>query len=181
MPPKLEDIPSPWPSFLKEVDQALSAPVELHCLGGFVLAAMYGLPRPTDDLDYISVIPGDAFQEINDIAGLGSKLSKKYKVFLQNVGSIPDLPENYEDRLTTLELGLPKLTLRVLEPYDLALSKLTRTNAKDRADVKFLAARLNLSFKTLMERFEAEMKSWLPNLDRHLLTLKLWKEYFPDN
>jgi hypothetical protein len=179
MPPKLEDLSSPWPSFLKELDNALSAPVELHCLGGFVLAVLHGLPRPTDDLDYISVVPRYASNELEQLAGRGSKLSRKYKVFLQNVSAIPDVPESYEDRLAQLDFGLSKLSLRVLDPYDLALSKLTRNSPKDREDVKLLTARLNLSFKTLTERFEREMKPWLPNPERHTLTLeKLWREYF---
>jgi len=46
--------------------------------------------------------------------------------------------------------------------------------------VKFLAANLKLSFKVLSERFEAEMKPWMANADRHILTLKLWQEYFSD-
>jgi len=180
MAPKLDDIPSPWPSFLREIDQALTAPVELHCLGGFVLTVLYGLPRPTDDLDYITVIPKDASEELENLAGRGSKLRRKYRLFLQNAGAVPDLPENYEDRLTQLDLGLSKLTLRVPDPYDLALSKLTRNSPKDREDVKALSARLALSFKILRERFESEMKPWLPNLERHLTTLRLWEEYFAD-
>jgi hypothetical protein len=178
--PKLEELPSPWPAFLRELDQALSCPVELHCLGGFVLAVLYGLPRPTDDLDYVSIIPRDSFAEIDRLAGRGSPLSKKYKVFLQNVGSIPDLPENYDERLTALVgLDLPQFSLNVLAPHDLILSKLTRNSPKDREDVKFLADKLKLNFKNLMDIFDAEMKPWLPNLNRHLLTLKLWREYFP--
>jgi hypothetical protein len=164
--------------FLKEVDQALSAPVELCCVGGFVLAFLYGMPRPTDDLDYISIIPGNFASEIENLAGCGSKLSKKYKVFLQNAGGVTDLPESYDERLTQLDLSLHRLSLKVPEPYDLALSKLTRNNPKDREDIKFLAAKLQLSFRTLSERFEAEMKPWLPNLERDLTTLKLWREYF---
>jgi hypothetical protein len=177
--PRLEELPPPWPAFLRELDQSLKVPVELHCLGGFVLAALYGLHRPTDDLDYISIIPKDSFQEIEGLAGRGSRLSKKHKVFLQNVGSMPDLPESYGERLSTLVLGLARLSLKVLAPYDIALSKLTRNSPKDREDVKFLAGAQRLNFKTLMELFDAEMKPWLPNIDRHLLTLKLWSEYFP--
>lgn len=180
MPDNLEGLPAPWPLFLKEVELGLKAPVELHCIGGFVLAVLYGLPRPTDDLDYISVIPRSALPEIESLAGLGSRLCRKHKVFFQNVGSIPDLPESYGDRLTELCFGLSKLFLKVLEAYDLALSKLARNSPKDREDVKFLAGRLRLSFKTLMERFDTEMRPWLPNLGRQLLTLKLWREYIAE-
>src|SRR5579872_5817962 len=182
MPLKLKALASPWPSFLKEVDEALKAPVGLQCLGGFVLTVQYGMPRGTDDLDYISIIPRSAAAELERLAGRGSKLSQKYKVFLQNVGAIPDLPDSYKERLVQLELGLSKLSLKlIVDPYDLALSKLTRNNTKDREDVKFLATQLHLSFKELVARFDDEMKPWLPNLDRHSLTLeKLWKDYFSD-
>jgi|SRR5581483_10115443 len=179
MRPKLEELALPWPFFLKEVDHALTGPVELHCLGGFVLASVYGFPRPTGDIDYIDVIPRQAIRELNELAGFESKLCKKHKVFLQAVG-VSDFPEGYQTRLTELDFGLPKLSLKVLEPYDLALSKLTRNSPKDREDVKLLAGRQKLTFKILIERFEAEMKPWLPNLERHLLTLNLWQEYFAD-
>jgi hypothetical protein len=171
-------LPPPWPEFLREVDEGLSVPVTLHCLGGFVLTALYGLERPTDDLDYISVVPREAFKELQSLGGLGSRLCKKHKVFLQCVGAIPDLPESYEERLSQLELGLAKLSVKVLDPYDLVLSKLTRNSPKDREDVKRIAANRRLSFKALVERFDAEMKPWIPNLERHALTLKLWQEYF---
>ena len=71
--------------------------------------------------------------------------------------------------------------MKILEPYDLLLSKLTRNSPKDREDVKYLAAKLNLSFNTLLERYAKEMKPWLPNADRHELTLNIvWKDYFAE-
>ena len=170
-------LPKPWQDFLAEVDKALGQEVNLHCLGSFVLSALYGLPRPTGDLDYISATPSAARQEIEEIAGLGSRLSKKYKLFVQCVG-VGDYPEDYENRLTLLDLGFKNLRLWVLEPYDLVLSKLARNNPKDRDDVKFLATKLTLSFDVLYRRWETEMKTWIPNADRHETTINLWKDYF---
>ena len=31
------DIPEPWGAFLRDLDRELGRPVELHCLGGFVV------------------------------------------------------------------------------------------------------------------------------------------------
>jgi hypothetical protein len=172
-------LPPPWHGFLSDVDQSLSEAVELHCVGGFVLEAVYGIPRmvATGDLDYISANPSRSNEELNRIAGLGSDLAKKHKVFLQMVG-VADYPENYESRLTTLPLGLKKLTLRVLEPYDLLLSKLTRNNPKDMQDVQATVKQLGLKFEVLMQRFQTEM-SWVANRDRHEQTLNVvWKDYF---
>jgi hypothetical protein len=79
-------LPKPWPAFLKEIDTQLSQEVNLHCLGGFVLTALYGLPRFTGDLDYIEVTPRAAANELEHIAGRESALSKKYRLYLENVG-----------------------------------------------------------------------------------------------
>jgi len=40
------ELPSLWGEFLDELDKALSEPVELHCIGGFVISVPYGLPLP---------------------------------------------------------------------------------------------------------------------------------------
>jgi hypothetical protein len=171
-------LPPPWPRFLAEVGQSLSYAVELHCVGGFVLTAVHGIPRTTADLDYIAAIPRQAAEELDRIAGRDSDLAKNHKVFLQAVGGVGDYPENYESRLTTLALGLKNLTLRVLEPYDLLLSKLTRNSPKDMQDVRALVQKLKLEFDVLMKRFQTEM-SWVPDRERHERTLNLfWKDYF---
>lgn len=52
-----QDPPLPWSAFLDELDQAISEPIELHCVGGFVVSLLYGLPRPTGDVDYVAAIP----------------------------------------------------------------------------------------------------------------------------
>jgi hypothetical protein len=78
--------------FLKEVDQSLSSAVELHCVGGFVLIVVYGIPRTTSDLDYISSLPNSAYGELELLGGRESTLAKKYRVHLQHTGGVPDLP-----------------------------------------------------------------------------------------
>src|SRR5271154_533026 len=162
--PDLE-LPLPWPQFLRDIDRNLSNAVEIHCLGGFVLTGVYDLARTTADLDYVTAIPKQLGGELERIAGRGSDLARKHRVYLQAVGGIVDLPEEYESRLTTLLLGLNKLSLRSLEPYDLILSKLTRNSPKDMEDVSVLAKKLNLEFDILMERFQTEM--WVANRERH--------------
>lgn len=133
-------VPMPWPEFLKEVDAQLSRQVNLHCLGGFVLAALYRIPRVTADLDYIQVAPREAANEVEEIAGRGSVLCRKYRLFFQNV-SIADLPEEYESRLQELKFNLEKLKLWALDPYDLLLSKVPRNSPKDQEDAKYLIPR----------------------------------------
>src|SRR5262249_59639068 len=126
------ELPSPWKEFLEELDSILTVPVELTCLGGFVVAVAHGRLRTTGDLDYIEIMPNDALQYVQKIAGMGSELAKKYGVYLQHV-TVADLPESYADRLMPLfPERFKKLRLREVEAHDLALSKLTRNLPVDR-------------------------------------------------
>src|SRR6516225_4300901 len=90
--------PQPWSSFLLDVDGALDQHVVLNCIGGFAIAMLYELPRPTVDLDCVSVLPVEETATLQSLAGEGSALHKKYGVYLQHVG-IVSVPENYTERL----------------------------------------------------------------------------------
>ncbi len=62
-------IPEPWRAFWKEINETVTQPLELHCLGGFVITLLYGLERSTADVDVISVIPRHWASELLEIAG----------------------------------------------------------------------------------------------------------------
>jgi hypothetical protein len=110
------DPPLPWSALLNE--QAISEPIKLHCVGGFVVSLLYGLPRPTGDLDYIAAIPHYRIQELEQLAERGSKLATKYKVHLQHV-TVATMPEDYESRLKEMFPGrFKKLKIFAPDPYD---------------------------------------------------------------
>jgi hypothetical protein len=94
-------LPFRWKDFLREVDQLLGVAVEMHCLGGFVLSALYDLPRPTGDVDYIAAMPSNSITELESIAGQGSALNQKHGLYLQYV-TVADVPEDYAERLEKL-------------------------------------------------------------------------------
>ncbi len=167
-------LPSPWNRFLEELDGLLREQVHVHCIGGFVVSLFYGLPQPTADVDYSTVLPYASVNELQALAGAGSWLAQKYKLYLQHVPSI-SLPEDYETRLTEMYPGrLKNLHLYAPDPYDLILSKLERNSQKDRDDVAFLAESLHLTPETRRERYTRELRPYLANERRHDLTLKLW-------
>jgi len=169
-------IPEPWLSFLRDVGRALGQPVEVHCLGGFVLTVLWGLPRPTGDVDFIEIEPSEASDELLGIAGEGSELAKRHKLQFHRV-TIAEHPEGYASRLVDITpKGLLRLNLRALEAHDLVLAKLARNSPRDRADVEFLVRQGALDRQCLEHRFEKELRPFLLNEDRETATLKLWLE-----
>jgi len=176
MPSESEhDLPSPWGAFLNELDEAIPEPIALHCIGGFVVSLLYGLPRPTGDVDYVAAIPRYCISELEQLAGRGSKLASKYKVHLQHV-AVTTMPEDYESRLKEMFPGqFKKLKILAPDPYDLALSKLERNSPKDQGDVEYMARTVPLDPKRLQDRYDRELR---PNLMArqtwHDDTLKMW-------
>jgi len=172
----LDRPPEPWLSFFAEIDQALDQPVALHCIGGFALAMRYVLPRPTVDVDCLTVVPVDNTAVLQSLAGEGSALHKKYGVDIHQVGIVA-VPENYNDRMTEMfPTAFRRLVLLMLEAHDLALSKLERNSARDREDIKFLARAAPLDLAVLEGRYQAELRPYLANTERHDLTMRLWLE-----
>jgi hypothetical protein len=170
----------PWLSFLRDFDGLLSAPTELHCLGGFVISEGYGLGRATADVDVLEAL-GIPTVDLIRLAGRGSDLHKRHKVYLDIVTVAP-IPENYAERLT--EMSAPgsfrNLRLRALERHDLVLAKLVRNSDRDREDLTRIASGPGLDPTLLKKRYEAELRFQLGNPDREDLTLALWLDIIAD-
>jgi hypothetical protein len=175
-----ETVPEPWRSFLAEVDSVFDSEVEFHCLGGFVMTLVYGLARSTADVDVLAVVPGGGGGHLLDLAGKGSSLHRKHKVYLDLV-TVVTVPEDYEARLTEIFPGaFPHLRLFALDPYDVALAKIERNIQRDRDDVKYLARTVPFDLGVLRERYEKELRPYLGNPEREDLTLQLWVEAFEE-
>lgn len=157
-----------------KIDVALDQPIALQCIGGFAIAMLYGLPRPTVDVNFLSVVPADEIGRLDEFAGMGSMLYKKHGVCVQHVG-IVTVPEGYEDRLIPIfPAAYRKVQLAGLEAHDLALSKLGRNSGRDREDVKFLARAVPLDLAVLEARYRSELRPYLVATHRHDLTMRLW-------
>jgi hypothetical protein len=161
--PRVEKPPEPWRSFFAELDSHLSEEVQLHCCGGFVVTQLYGVARTTSDVDFLGAMP-NVGSTLTEIAGKGSALHRKHKVYLDEV-TVATPPENYEDRLVPMFPGAwVRLSLFALEAHDLALSKLDRNMERDRDDVQQLARAGRLNPEILKERYYSELR---PNLPAH--------------
>jgi hypothetical protein len=172
--------PKPWHEFLSDAASALTEGVYLHCLGGFVVSQCYGLDRPTADVDFVSMIRRDDQQtRLLNLAGAGSSLHKKYGVYL-NAVTVANLPLEYEDRLVEMFPRIyGNLHLCALDPYDLALSKLSRNSERDRSDVKYLVKTVPLDGHILKERYEREFRPYYVGRTSEADgTMRLWLEAF---
>lgn len=154
----------------------LTEPLELHCIGGFVICYFYGLPRLTGDIDYCSAVPANL--NLIEMAGEGSTLAKKYKIRLHHV-AVTNVPENYATRLTEMFPEMfEKLRLYAPDPYDYILSKLERNTSKDRDDADYIYKTQKLDSQVLLGRYQKELRPYLANENRHDNTLTLWIEIF---
>ena len=170
-------LPSPWREFLSGLDDMLPQPVELHCIGGFVLTLFYGLPRTTGDIDYYTAIPADL--DLDTMAGQGSALHQKHKVWLHRVG-VANLPEDYATRLGEMAPGqFRRLKILVPDAYDCILSKLERASPKDRDDADYLFRSQKLDAQVLRDRYRNELRHHLiGKIEWHDQTLELWIDIF---
>lgn len=168
-------IPEPWNSFLRELDDLVTAETRLDCMGGFVMTQLYGFSRATSDLDVVEIAPREQ-NRLLEPARQGGRLHRKHKIYLDHV-AVAKVPEDYEHRLTEMYAGaFARLRLCALDPYDLALSKLERNIQRDRDDVKHLARVVPLDLAILIVRYKKELRWQLGNPGREDLTLRLWTE-----
>jgi hypothetical protein len=166
-------IAEPWHSFVQDIDSALDSPVEIRCMGGFVLSVQWDLPRPTGDVDFIDAWPGSG-DELIRIAAEGTALARKHRLHVQRV-TIAEYPADYESRLIDITpRSFRRLKIRAFEVHDLVLAKLSRNSPRDRWDVKYLFKRGVLEPQLLVQRFESELRPYLLNERREALTLQLW-------
>ena len=169
------ELGAPWHEFLSEIDEQLSAPVQIICIGGFVVTNVHGLSRNTGDLDHVQSSKETA-AELQKIGGKGSPLHKKYHLYVDYVGFVT-MPINFEERLSKVEFGFRNLQIYIPDVYDLILSKLERNSPKDYSDVQFLAEKYSLSFAFVRKRFDDEL-DFIPNRERHINTLEFWRDWF---
>jgi hypothetical protein len=140
------------------------------------MTVLYELARPTADVDVVAITPRSEVEPLMNLAGQGSELHRKHKVYLQLVGLVT-LPDSYEERLTEIfPRGFKHLRPLALDPYDLALSKIERNTQRDRDDVRHLARTVPFDLDMLHDRYERELRPYLGNPKREDLTLKLWFE-----
>jgi hypothetical protein len=150
--------PSPWKEFLQDLDAAVNEGCILPCFGGFAVTVEYGISRSTLDIDVLDVAPPHMVATLIREAGKGSPLAIKHKVYLDVVG-IANAPFDYEPRLRAMFPGaFQHIRLMVMDPYDIALTKLKRDSDKDFQDVLQLAERIPFDLDLFEKRYTEELR-----------------------
>jgi hypothetical protein len=152
--------PSPWKEFLQDLDEQLTENCHLPIIGGFAVSLVYGIGRSTVDIDVLEAAPPHLHQILVELGGQGSDSARRHKVYLDIVGSgVANPPYEYESRLRPLYEGAYKhLSLSVMDPYDVALTKLTRDSDKDVQDVLQLAAAIPFDLDLFETRYLDELR-----------------------
>lgn len=149
---------SPWKEFLQDLDALVHEPCRLPCFGGFAVTLEYGISRPTADIDVLDVAPPGLVPILMVGAGKGSPLAVRHGVYLDIVG-IANPPYDYESRLRPMYPGaFRKIQLLVMDPYDVALTKLKRDSDKDFQDVLQLARMIPFNLDLFERRYQRELR-----------------------
>ena len=150
--------PSPWKEFLQDLDAEVTEACRLPCFGGFAVTLEYGVSRSTVDIDVLDVAPPRMAATLMKDGGKGSALAIRHKVYLDIVG-IANAPYDYESRLRPMYPGaFQHLHLLVMDPYDVALTKLKRDSDKDFQDVLQLAEKIPFDLDLFERRYQEELR-----------------------
>jgi hypothetical protein len=124
-------LPEPWLSFLNELDRIATSTVRLDCIGRFVVTMLYGLTRPTADVDVLEIAPLSAADAFSKVALLGGPLfGSMASIWIAS--PLRSHPTNTKSRLQEMFPGtFQNPRLMALDPYDLALTKLERNIERD--------------------------------------------------
>jgi hypothetical protein len=169
--------PSPWKEFLQALDEKMTEACRLPCFGGFAVTLAYGLSRLTFDIDVLDVAPPRAVEVLMREGGKGSPLATKHKVYLDFVG-IANPPYDYESRLRPIYEGaFQHLHLLVMDPYDVALTKLKRDSDKDFQDMLHLAEKIPFDLDVFEKRYKEELRdNTTGRPEDNDVTFNRWKE-----
>jgi hypothetical protein len=95
---------------------------------------------------------------LTSAGGPGSPLHQKHKVYLDVVG-VAYPPMEYEERLRPMFPGAFKhIEILVMDPYDVALTKLKRDSDKDVQDVLQLAEKIPFDLELFEKRYIEELR-----------------------
>jgi hypothetical protein len=144
----------------------LRRPVRIN-VGGAIALIMPGLlARNTDDIDVINEVP-------EEIRNLHSELDEYQKLYGLHFGHVQShyFPSGWDKRLHYLD-SYDELTVYLVDPYDVFLSKLFSRRTKDMGDMRVLMPQLDKN--VLSQRFRDTCGSFLASDELKKLAEQNW-------
>ena len=133
--------------FLEVVDGHLDQSAEITLIGGSALAIGYGVGRATNDIDTYE----SELRAVEHAAHL-ARATTGLQIPIAN-STVAQVPAGAEDRRRRVLKSLTRLVVFVVDPHDLAASKLLRGNEHDRAQLAELHSLEPLFQDVLVARF----------------------------
>ena len=143
--------------YLKKLDKILEWKIKLVAVGGTALV-LERLKASTKDIDFCVETKKDYGMLIKAI----KKIEDSFKIDLWHDGYIftLQLPEDYIARSKTVKTGLKSITLKILSPSDIILTKVSRLNQRDIEDIESVIKNKKIDKKRLIGRFNIVKKSY---------------------
>ncbi len=140
--------------WLKRIDNKLNRNITLTAVGGTALVLL-NLKESTIDVDF------DIKKEDYDLFKKLSEGEFKVDLFIDGYIFSEQLPENYVKLSENYgEAEFKHITLKILDPIDLVITKSARYNARDDEDIALLAKSFKIDKAELIKRFENVIESY---------------------
>lgn len=137
--------------YLRQIDEQLKKKVTLVAVGGTAMT-LYGLKEATKDVDFCAPTK-DGLAAVQTAA---KKVKSDFRLDLFTEGYIYilQLPEDYITKSRPVKEPFRNLTVRLLSPIDIILTKASRLNERDLEDIRALVSRKRINKNKLIERYD---------------------------
>jgi hypothetical protein len=154
--------------FLTDIDRRWTAPtpekIRLPIIGSAALMLQADYERGTKDSDVLetSELAGITRERLLLLAGKGSDLHKRWRMYLEIVASaLPFLPQSPAWRgISELNAELRHFSVDVLDVVDVVVSKLKRFKPNDVSDIEAMVDRDMVPHDKLILRFTSAVESY---------------------
>ncbi len=142
--------------YLEEIDKKIEREVTLIAVGGTAMTLL-GLKETTKDVDFCTL----TMKERSIVKAEGEKVKGEIRMDLFSEGYIfsVQLPDDYAKMAKQSDFKFEKLTLKILHPVDLIVSKTDRLSERDAEDIKALIKEKRVNKKKLEQRYREAIES----------------------
>ncbi len=142
--------------YLHEIDGRVEESVTLIAVGGTAMTLL-GLKEATKDFDFCT--PSRREQNIVKTASERVKGDLRMDLFREGYIFSVQLPSDYARKARQLDFKFKKLTLKILHPVDIIVSKTDRLSERDLEDIKALIREKRIKKKALEQRYSEVVES----------------------